>query len=144
MNGASPILYVEDEETDVLLMRLALKRSGLPNPMKVAVNGLEAIHYLAGKGAFADRTQHPLPCLVLLDLNMPITNGFEVLAWIRQQPQFADLPVIVYTSSGGLNDRARATQLHATDYVVKKADVGEIAEWLCSIIHLCETKPTTA
>jgi CheY-like chemotaxis protein len=144
MNGGSPILYVEDEETDVLLMRLALKRSGLPNPLRVAVNGLEAINYLTGVGSFADRSQHPLPCLVLLDLNMPIMNGFEVLAWIRKQPQFTDLPVIVYTSSGGVNDRARATEFHATDYAVKKSHVGEIAEWLRGIGHFCESKPTPA
>jgi CheY-like chemotaxis protein len=141
MSNNPTLLYAEDEETDVLLLRLALKRSGLPHPLNVVVNGVEAIDYLAGTGVFADRSQHPLPCLVLLDLKMPLKSGFEVLAWIRQQPQFAALPVVVYTSSGGDADREQSRQLGATDYVVKKADVGEIAEWLRSIIPLCQPEP---
>lgn len=69
MNGDSPILYLEDEETDVLLMSLALKRSGLPNPLRVAVNALEAINYLTGVGSFRrgllcrpQPASAPLPC----------------------------------------------------------------------------------
>jgi CheY-like chemotaxis protein len=80
MSNHPTILYAEDEETDVLLLRLALKRSGLAHPLQVVVNGVEAIDYLAGAGAFADRSLYPLPCLVLLDLKMPLKDGFEVLA----------------------------------------------------------------
>jgi CheY-like chemotaxis protein len=116
-------------------------RSGLPHPLQVVVNGVEAIDYLGGTGPFADRGLYPLPCLVLLDLKMPLKDGFEVLVWIRQQPPFAALPVIVYTSSGGGADREKACQLGATYYVVKKADIGEIAEWLQSLIHHCEPEP---
>ena len=144
MSDTQVILYAEDEETDVLLMRLAVKRSALPCVLKAAMDGAEAVGYLAGTGAFADRAQHPLPCLVLLDLKMPRKNGFEVLAWIRQQPQFSRLPTIIYTSSRSEEDRERARALGATDYVTKKCDVGEIAEWLRSIIHLCQPEPASA
>jgi CheY-like chemotaxis protein len=137
MSNYSPILYVEDEECDVLLLRLAMKRGGVPNPLEVAVDGVEAIDYLAGAGPFAERNKHPLPCLVLLDLKLPLKNGFEVLAWLRQQPQFAALPVVVYTSSSVEADRDKARELGATDYVVKKADVKAIAEWVRSVLRLC-------
>jgi CheY-like chemotaxis protein len=122
------ILYVEDEKTDVLLFRLAVKRAGLPNPLNIAVDGVEAIDYLAGNGPFADRGQYPLPALVLLDLNLPRISGFEVLTWARQQLHFAALPIVIYTSSVLETDRAIARQLGANDYLVKCSDVEQIAQ----------------
>ena len=108
------------------------------------MDGAEAIDYLAGNGPFADRTQHPLPALVLLDLNLPKKSGFEVLSWVRQQPQFSSLPVVIYTSSVGLIDKDTAQLLGATDYFVKRSGVNQIAElarslaerWLPNSPHL--------
>jgi len=128
VNNQPVILYVEDEETDVLLLRLAFERAGLPNAVNIAVDGAQAIDYLAGNGPFADRHQHPLPSLLLLDLNLPKKSGFEVLEWLRQQPQFADLPIIIYTSSHQEADRNKACQLGAADFIVKSSDVNQIAE----------------
>ena len=122
------ILYVEDEKSDVLLLRAAFTLARLTNPVHVVVDGAEAIDYLAGNRPFADRKQHPLPALVLLDLNLPKKSGFEVLSWIRQQPQFASLPVVIYTSSVGLMDKNTARLLGATDYFVKRSGVSHIAE----------------
>jgi CheY-like chemotaxis protein len=122
------ILYVEDEKSDVLLLRVALTRARLTNPVHIVVDGAEAIDYLAGNGPFADRTQHPLPALVLLDLNLPKKSGFEVLSWVRQQPQFSSLPVVIYTSSVGLIDKDTARLFGATDYFVKRSGVNQIAE----------------
>ena len=137
MSNYPTILYVEDEESDALLMRLAVKRAGVPNPLRIATDGVQAIDYLTGTGAFADRNQHPLPCVVLLDLKLPRKSGFEVLAWIRQQPKFAGLPVIVYTSSSNSADQDKARELGVADYVVKKSDVNSIAEWVRSFGPLC-------
>jgi CheY-like chemotaxis protein len=122
------ILYVEDEPTDVMLLRIAFTRAGLTNPVHVAVDGAQAIDYLAGNGPFADRSQHPLPALVLLDLNLPKKSGFDVLSWIRQQPQLSSLPVVIYTSSVGLIDKDTARLLGATDYFIKRSAVSHIAE----------------
>ncbi len=139
MDNAPVILYVEDEESDVLLLRLALKRSGLPCLLRLAVDGVEAIDYLAGTGPFADRSQNPLPCAVLLDLKLPRKSGFEVLEWIRRQPALAALPVVIYTSSTSDADRDRARELCALDYTVKMSDVNAIAEWLRRIGRLCQS-----
>jgi CheY-like chemotaxis protein len=127
------ILYVEDEEGDVLLLRLALTRARLPNPIHTVADGAKAIDYLAGNGPFADRSRHPLPALVLLDLNLPKKSGFEVLAWVRQQPEFSSLPVVIYTSSVGLIDKGAARLLGATDFFVKRSGVGQITELLRSL-----------
>ena len=122
------MLYVDDEEPDVLLLRLAFKRARLPNPIHTALDGAQAIDYLAGNGPFADRSQYPLPSLVLLDLNLPKKSGFEVLKWVREQPRFSSLPVVIYTSSVGLLDKTTADLLGANDFIVKRSDVSRISK----------------
>ena len=113
------ILYVEDEESDVVLLQHVLTRAGIHNPLQTVKDGKAAKDYLAGNGPFADRDAHPLPDLVLLDLNLPYWSGFEVLEWLRQQPQLRRLPVVVFTSSSRPDDIARAYDAGANGYVVK-------------------------
>ena len=115
----SVILYAEDEANDVLFLDLALKRAHLPHTLNAVSDGAQAIEYLAGEGAFADRVRHALPCLVLLDINMPKRSGLEVLKWIREQPQFKSLPVLMLTSSSRPEDMDKARQLGANDYLLK-------------------------
>src|SRR4051812_10546785 len=98
MNG-QPILYAEDEEDDVLFVQRAFKDAKILNPLVVVPDGLSAIDYLGGAGRYANRAEHPLPCLALLDFNMPQTSGLDVLKWIRTQPSVCTLPVIMLTSS---------------------------------------------
>lgn len=113
------VLYVEDEADDVFFMRAAFEREGLAIDFQAAPDGARAIAYLAGEDAFADRTKHPLPSFMLLDLNLPLRSGFEVLAWLRQRTEFTALPVVIFSSSGRAEDRSRAKELGATDYLLK-------------------------
>jgi CheY-like chemotaxis protein len=115
------MLYVEDEPDDVFFMRDAFRRLGMEVGFGAVEDGGRAISYLAGEGPFADRERHPLPVCVLLDVNLPVRSGFEVLAWVRAQPAMEKLPVIMFSSSGRLEDRQRAQQLGATDYLLKPA-----------------------
>src|SRR5215469_12313991 len=80
------VLYVEDEEGDRLFMGLAFAKEGLEGALRTVNDGKSAQNYLSGKGMYADREKHPLPTVVLLDLNLPEVHGFEVLEWIRAQP----------------------------------------------------------
>jgi CheY-like chemotaxis protein len=105
------ILQVEDEETDVLLLRLVFEKAAVACPLQVVRDGQTAIDYLSGAGVYADRKTFPLPCLVLLDLNLPIREGLEVLAWIRQHPVFRNLVVVVFSSSALPEDIERAYNL---------------------------------
>jgi CheY-like chemotaxis protein len=112
-------LYVEDEESDRLLMMLAFAKEGLEGALRTVDNGKEAQDYLSGKANYADREQHPLPAVVLLDLHLPEVHGFEVLKWIREHPRHGKLPVVVFTSSERDEDRERARLLGANDFVQK-------------------------
>jgi CheY-like chemotaxis protein len=117
--NAVAILYVEDEEADVVLLRHVFQKTGIPNPLQAVKDGKLAKDYLAGNPPYDDRSRHPLPGLVLLDLNLPYWSGFEVLEWIRQQPQLQRLPVLVFSSSNRPDDIARAYDLGANGFLVK-------------------------
>jgi CheY-like chemotaxis protein len=115
----APILLAEDDENDVFLMRRALERAGIPNPLYVVRNGQEAIDWLSGSGDFSNREKHPLPSVMLLDLKMPAVDGFDVLKWLRSRPDFNNLPIIVLTSSKLQEDVNRTRDLGVYDYRVK-------------------------
>lgn len=113
------VLYVEDEECDATFMKLAFAGKGLESALQVVPDGRTAIEYLSGEGEYADRKEHPLPLVVLLDLNLPQVSGFEVLKWIRSHPDFAWLPVVVFSSSTRKDDQVKALELGANEFVSK-------------------------
>ncbi|HEU5125708.1 MAG TPA: response regulator [Verrucomicrobiae bacterium] len=122
------ILLVDDNEDDIFIMRTVFRKVGISNPVQVLTNGEEAIHYLSGEGAFADRERFPLPAIILLDLNMPRVNGFEVLNWIRKQPGLKRLIVEVLTASSRPGDVERAFDAGANSYLVKPSRMEELIE----------------
>jgi CheY-like chemotaxis protein len=130
-----PILHVEDSDEDIFLVQYAFKRAEITNPAQVVTDGQMAIDYLSGAGKFTDRTQFPLPGLVLLDLKLPHVIGMEVLAWIRQQPSLKPLIVIILSSSGQEGDIARAYELGVNGFLVKPADANTLADMCKALKH---------
>lgn len=124
------VLLAEDNENDILMMRRAFTQAAIPNPLFVVRDGQEAIDYLAGNGKYAERAAHPLPRLLLLDLRMPWMDGFDVLAWLRTQPRFNNLPVIVLTSSKLQADIERSLDLGVYDYRVKPQSYEDLVRLL--------------
>ena len=122
------VLLVEDREDDVLLIRQAFEQSQICNPLFVVRSGEEAVFYLKGEGRFSNRDEYPLPDLLLLDLKMPGMDGFEVLAWIRQQPGLSSLRILVLTSSDQIRDVNRAYQLGANSFLVKPQDFSDLTQ----------------
>ena len=118
----STVLLAEDDPDDVLLTQIAFERARLANPLQVVRDGEEAIAYLSGEGAFADRDRFPLPILFLLDLKMPKMDGFQVLDWLRAEPLFRQLPVAIMTSSDHDPHISRAYELGADSYLIKPPD----------------------
>lgn len=117
--GDFVILLVEDDPDDVFFLQEAFKKNGMAGALRVARDGEEAIDYLLGRAAFADRALSPVPALVLLDLKLPRKSGLEVLEWRRGLPGMERIPVIVLTSSQSDADLARAYELGANSYLVK-------------------------
>ena len=127
------LLLVEDDENDVFFFKRAAKLAGMMNPLHVAKDGRQAIDYLKGTGAYADRTEFPLPSLVLLDLKLPHVMGLDVLKWVRAQPEFQTVIVIVLTSSRLAPDIDTAYRLGANSYVVKPSSPDKLQEMLVVI-----------
>ena len=136
MYRSRTILVVEDTADDVFLLKRALTKSGL-NPRVETVNeGEEAVNYFAGNGRYADRTQYPLPDLTLLDLKMPRMNGFDVLKWLRQQPQLECRVVVAWSTSCEPEDVRRAYELHANSYLTKHQLLsGDGAQEMIKLVH---------
>ena len=128
MREEEPILLVEDRDDDVVLVRRSFQKAGIKNPIHAVSNGDEALAYLSGAGKYSDRTAHPIPQLMLLDLKMPKTDGFEVLKWIRAHPQLCGIRVVVLTSSEDIRDVNLAYSLGANSFLVKPADPDHFVE----------------
>jgi CheY-like chemotaxis protein len=124
------ILLVEDDPNDVLLIQRAFQKAGMRDVLKVVRDGEQAIDYLAGNNAYADRTKYPVPFMVLLDLKMPGTDGFEVLQWVRQEAGLKRLLIVVLTSSNLQADVNRAYELGANSYLVKPVEFSEMVNMI--------------
>ncbi len=144
------ILLAEDDPNDVLLIQRAFQKAGLKDTLKVVRDGEQAIEYLAGRGMYANRERYPFPFLLLLDLKMPATDGFEVLQWLRGAPDMRRLLVVVLTSSNLQADVDRAYELGANSYLVKPVEFEEMVnlirrfEAYWTEINRTPTSPTTA
>ena len=120
------MLIAEDSEDDVFFFRRAMEKAGLTTELIVASNGEEAVKHLAQCDPSHNGTALPLPNLLLLDLNMPRLNGFDVLAWLKNRPQFDALPVVVFSSSTIEADILRAKELGADEYAVKPNEPADL------------------
>jgi len=111
-----------------MFLERAFRKAGLGCGLRTVVNGQEAKDYLSGRGGYANRDEHPIPVLVLLDLKMPLLSGFEVLEWMRGHPGLTSLPVVVFTSSPRQEDKARAKELGADEYIEKPSQVAKFGD----------------
>ncbi len=132
-NLPETILIVDDNEDDIFALKRVLKKANILNPHHVAKHGHEAFDYLSGPGAFADRQKYPLPCIVFLDLQLPLMNGFEILSWVGQQPELADIVVVVLSGSDEVKDHQRAYALGARSYLVKPPTAEDLTRLIDSL-----------
>jgi CheY-like chemotaxis protein len=124
------ILLAEDNPDDVLIFQIAFRRAVLPYDIYVVRDGEQVIEYLTGSGQYADRNQFPLPNVLVLDLKMPIRSGFEVLEWLREQPEFEKLQVVILSSSDDSRDVGKASDLGVKTYFIKSPRLLDIMQHL--------------
>ena len=118
------VLIVDDDSNDIELMRLAFEKARAPCALLSVSDGSEAIKYLSGEGKYSDRERFPMPVLVLLDLNMPRVNGFEVLGWVQKHAETSTFPLVITLSYSHLeSDIRRAYELGTSAYVAKPVDL---------------------
>jgi CheY-like chemotaxis protein len=134
------VLLVEDDPGDVMMTREAFADNQMANVLHVVTDGVSAMEFLNKRGRHAAA---PTPDLMLLDLNLPRMDGREVLAAVKGDPRFRQIPVVVLTTSEAEEDVRRSYQLHANAYVTKPVDferfvevVRQIDEFFMSIVRL--------
>jgi len=119
------ILLVEDNPADQRLTQRALKRGSLDVKLIIVNDGQEAMDYLLGNEPFSNRTIHQIPDLILLDINMPRMDGFQVLKEIREHETLRTVPVIMLTTSSHERDVIESYQLGVNAYINKPVQIEE-------------------
>lgn len=119
------ILLVEDDPGDVLMTQEAFEHHRIRNPLHVVTDGAAALRFLRREGEHTGATR---PGLILLDLNLPLMNGREVLAEIKTDEALRSIPVVVLTTSQAEEDIVRSYNLHANAYVIKPVDFTRFME----------------
>ena len=124
MDNNFTVLLVEDDLNDIFLVKRAFKIAQIPTPLQVVTDGLEAMSYLKGSGKYGDRHTYPLPHLMVMDIRMPRKSGFEVLEWVKENPNrlLRRIPIVVVSSSENPEDVNRAYDLGANCYLTKPPD----------------------
>jgi two-component system, response regulator len=123
----SRILIVEDSQSDLELTLHALRIDPVATRVDVARDGVEALEYIFCAGRYQDRSPLDGPDLILLDLKLPLVDGFEVLRAVRADARTASLPITVLSASGDERDVVESYRLGANSYVVKPDGFGQLA-----------------
>lgn len=118
-----PILLIEDSPEDFETTERAFRKSGLRNPIFRCSDGDEALDYLHRRGAYTDPAKSPRPGVILLDLNLPGTDGREVLSEIKADPALKQIPVVVLTTSKDERDVDACYRAGASSYIQKPVDL---------------------
>ena len=126
MNAQKPVLYIEDDEIDVINMEEAFAELRIANPLKLAGNGVEGLAYLRDE-------QREKPCVILLDLNMPKMGGIEFLREVKSDPILRRLPVVVLTTSQEESDKIESYDLGVAGYMVKPVGDSKFKEVIKTI-----------
>ena len=123
LKPSHPILLVEDSPEDFEITVRAFRRTNMANPIRRCIDGEDALDYLHQRGTYADPALAPRPAIILLDLNLPGTDGREVLAEIKQHERLKLIPVVVLTTSADESDIQNCYRAGANSFVQKPVDL---------------------
>lgn len=123
---AFPLLVVEDSNEDFEALQRFLKQSSLNIRIERCVTGEQALSFLYRTGKYTDPSDAPRPKLILLDLNLPRTDGREVLRRIKQDEELKEIPIVVFTTSNNPKDIKICYQYGVNSYIVKPIDFPQL------------------
>jgi len=128
------VLAVEDESADAEFIQRVGSQSPLAASFRLLTSAEEAQVYLGGEEPYNDRTQFPVPNLILLDLRLRRMSGLDLLRWIRQTPSLRTMPVVVLSGTANATDLNRAYELGIDGYIVKPVDLKGLAATLSGVL----------
>jgi DNA-binding response OmpR family regulator len=131
---APTLLVIEDAQDQAILVGVAARRAHPGLEVHIAEDGQQGIDYLSGISPLQDPPANPTPDLVILDLEMPIVDGFGVLEWVRETLEAPQFPVVVLTASSNPDHEVRARELGATEIHKKPTDLAGLGETVKKIV----------
>ncbi|MDB9307025.1 response regulator [Nodularia spumigena] len=133
-NFARPLLVIEDSDEDFEALCRIMKQEAVINPVFRCTDGEEALDFLYHTGTYSDSQNSPRPAIILLDLNLPGTDGREVLEKIKQDEEFRYIPVVVFTTSSNPKDIEICYQYCVASYMLKPIDINRLVETIQTFI----------
>jgi CheY-like chemotaxis protein len=130
-----PLLVVEDSDEDFEAFGRFIKKSAISNPVYRCIDGEDALDFLYHQGDYQDSPQAPRPSIILLDLNLPGTDGREVLEQIKQDEKLKTIPVIIFTTSSNPKDIETCYRFGVNSYILKPMNVNKSKEVMQSIVN---------
>lgn len=122
-----PVVIVDDDPYDAVLAEGVVDELQPRFPIQILTSGDDLVAYMQGDGLYHDRAHYPLPGLILLDLNMPKMDGFEVLEWFKAHPEYAEIPRVVLSGCADMAAQVtRAYQLGAHSFLPKPVQLQDI------------------
>ncbi|MBN2009872.1 response regulator [candidate division KSB1 bacterium] len=142
-SNSIPILLVEDDEDNVLILKRALQKCNVTNPLYIAADGEDAYEFLTHTGAYENSQASPRPGLIFLDLNMPRMDGRELLKKIKSDPSLQFIPTVVLTTSKYERDMQQTYNIGANSYITKPINfqefvdmIGVICEYWLAVVEI--------
>lgn len=129
-NLIQPLLVIEDSDEDFEAFGRMMRKSFVTNPIYRCTDGDDALDFLYHTGEYVDYTKAPRPAIILLDLNLPGTDGREVLEQIKKDELLKIIPVVVFTTSSNPKDIEVCYQYGVNGYIVKPIDVTKLMKTL--------------
>ncbi|MGH1396285.1 MAG: response regulator [Trichormus sp.] len=126
-NTTQPLLVIEDSDEDFEALWRLIQKEKILNPIFRCVDGDEALDFLYHNGDYNDPQTAPRPSIILLDLNLPGTDGRDIIAQIKQDPEMKSIPIVVFTTSSNPKDIAICYQYSVASYILKPIDINRLA-----------------
>lgn len=128
-----PILMVDDDKDDRFLTEKALQANRVINPVRFVEDGEELLDYLHRRGKYASPEDSPIPCFILLDLNMPKMDGRKALGILKSDPELRKIPVVILTTSKAEEDILKTYNLGANSFITKPIDFNNLVAMMGSL-----------